>query len=198
MSTTTITNTTKAMAQILLTNASNSPGKHLASGLAERGHTFTNTLAKKQVVLIICGETSVQETKDLVKEARKAKLRHIIFISALGASPRSRSRHLVTKYEEELIIRQSNIPYTIFRPGILLSKTGHSPRFPVPGFLARRIRPTYIEDLLKIVAAAVDAKPENTAHEMGGPELLTLRELLSLVKKAIKHQFSEFTIPFRW
>lgn len=177
------------MAQILVTNASDVLGKRIIRELAKRGHTITTTLTKNQDALIICSDISVQRTKDLVKEARKEKLKHIIFISSQRASPRSRSRRLVTKYEEELIIKQSNIAYTIFRPGVIISRARLGPRFPIPGLLAQRgLHPTYVDDLVRSIATAVDTKPKNKTSEIPGREKLTIRELLSLVKKSIKHR----------
>lgn len=159
------------MAQILVSNPGSSLGKRITRGLAERGHTVP---AENPEILVICGSHSIQQVKDLVKQARSAKTTHIILISSKGASPHTKNSSLVTTYEQELIVRQSSIPCTILRPGILVS---------------RWLQPAYTEDLVDSIASAVDAKPENAVREIPGPEQLTLRETLTLVKKAVKQRF---------
>lgn len=157
------------MANILLTNTGDSLGKRLARELVARGHTLT--AAGAEGTLIICSEVSVQGAKDLVKSARKGKVSHIIFISRRGASPHAKSSRLVTAYEEELIVRQSSIPYTILRPAAIAG---------------RWIRPARVDDLVKSVASAVDARPQNRTVELSGPGKLTLREVLGLGKNALQ------------
>lgn len=181
------TSTIRAMAKILVTNAGGVLGKLIIRELARRGHSITAVPEKGQDIIICCG-MAVQQAKDIVKAARQAKAKHIILISSLWASPRSRSRRLVTHYETELIVRQSTIPHTILRPGAIIRKGSRlGPAFPLPKPLSRRgIQPTYLDDLVGSIAAAVDTGPKNATHEIPGPEKLTLREFLGLLAEALR------------
>lgn len=171
-----------------------------AQELAQRGHSVTVVPEKGQGILLLCGDISVQETKDFIKAARKAKARHVIFVSSRGASPHTTSRHLVTKYEEELIIRQSSIPYTILRPGVIIRRASKlGPAFPLPKCVGRRgLQPTYLDDLVGSIAAAAGTGPKNAIQEIPGPEKLTLSEFLCLGKNALQCSLGRLTIPKKW
>ena len=55
-------------------------------------------------------------TSNLVKEAKKNDVKHIVKLSAMGADSEPRSTILRLHGEEEKIIEQSGIPYTFLRP----------------------------------------------------------------------------------
>jgi uncharacterized protein YbjT (DUF2867 family) len=149
----------------------------------------------------------VDGTENLVDEAKKAKVKHFFYQSALGASHSSWSRYLKTKAEAEDIVRTSGIPYTIFRPSLVVGDgdgftsklkdiISLSPVVPVPGEGKAKFQPLYVGDWVKCFIKLFSAPPHPSSpwkgedgcggvYELGGPEHLTYNEILSLLMEAM-------------
>ena len=146
----------------------------------------------------------VEGTANLVEEAKRAGVGHFFYQSALGASPASRSRYLKTKAEAEEIVKAGGIPYTIFRPSLIVgSGDGFTeslrelvdigPFVPVPGDGNAKFQPMYVKDWVKCFMALFcpsrdepDGRHpgESRTYEIGGPERLTYNEILSQFMKS--------------
>jgi NADH dehydrogenase len=133
----------------------------------------------------------VEGTKNLVDESKRAGVKHIFYQSALGASLNSFSRYYVTKAEAEKIIRTSGIPYTIFRPSLVIgegdgfteklkSLINIGPFIPIPGDGNARFQPLYVGDWIKcFINLFSEGIPKGTKiYEFGGPEHLTYNEII--------------------
>jgi uncharacterized protein YbjT (DUF2867 family) len=59
-------------------------------------------------------------TSNLVKEAKKNDVKHIVKLSAMGADSELGSTILQLHGKEEKIIEESGIPYTFLRPPALM------------------------------------------------------------------------------
>ncbi len=143
----------------------------------------------------------VEGTGNLVEEAQRAKVRHFFYQSSLGASSSSWSRYLKTKAEAEKIVRESGIPYTIFRPSIVVGKgdgftaklkdiISYSPVVPVPGEGKTKFQPFFVEDLVKCFIKLFSTQlpvvhPVSPVYDLGGPEQITYNEILSLLMEAM-------------
>jgi NADH dehydrogenase len=143
----------------------------------------------------------VDGTENLVAEAKKAKIRHFFYQSSLGASPSSWSRYLKTKAKAEEIVRTSGIPYTTFRPSLIVGDwdkftlklkdlIASSPVVPVPGDGKAKFQPLYVGDWVKCFLKLFSSpspviRDASPLYELGGPEHLTYNELLSLLMEAM-------------
>jgi len=143
----------------------------------------------------------VNGTEQLVDEALKANVKHFFYQSSLGASPSSWSRYLKTKAYAEEIVRTSGIPYTIFRPSLVVgSGDGFtsrleelitlSPVVPVPGEGKARFQPLYVEDWVKCFIKLFSSPlpvfhASSPVYELGGPEHLSFNEILSQYMEAM-------------
>ena len=115
--------------------------------------------------------------------------------------PSTWSRYLKTKAEAEEIVRTSGIPYTIFRPSLVVGDgdgftsklkdlIASSPIVPVPGDGKAKFQPLYIGDWVKCFIKLFSSPPPvnraaSPVYELGGPEHLTYNELLSLLMEAM-------------
>jgi uncharacterized protein YbjT (DUF2867 family) len=97
-------------------------------------------------------ETSdIGTTRQLVDAAREAGVDHLVLLSSVGAE-KPMGAYLKAKAKVESIVRESGIPYTIFRPSAFIGD-GHS----VPGIVGAmtrmlgldRYRPIALEDLAR-------------------------------------------------
>lgn len=159
----------------------------------------------------------VEGTRNLVDEAKKAGVRHFFFQSALGASLKSDAVYQRTKAEAEEILRDSGIPYTIFRPSLVIGERDGfteklkelirvGPFVPITGTGKARFQPLYIEDWVRCFLGIMGRDEAiGKIYEFGGPEHLTYNELVMQlmevmnIKKPLVHMpisFARIGIPF--
>lgn len=139
----------------------------------------------------------VEGTRVLVEAARQAGVSRLVYLSHLGAEPSSAYPALRAKAVAEHSIRKSGLPYTIIRSSLVYGEgdrfttslamlLGISPGiFILPGDGNTAIQPVWVDDLATCVAWSLDdeAKIGNT-YDVGGPEFLTLRQVVELVMQA--------------
>ncbi len=159
----------------------------------------------------------VDGTETLVREARGAGVRHFFYQSALGADADSPFAYLRTKGEAEAIVVDSGLPYTLFKPSLIVGpQDGFTERMkqlltagpvvPVPGDGKARFQPLYIGDWVRCFQQCLKTEaPRNATFEFGGPEQLTyneiLRELMAMldIDKPIVHMpmgLTRLSLPF--
>lgn len=143
----------------------------------------------------------VKGSENLIDEAKKAGVRHLFYQSALGTSPTSWARYYKTKAEAEEIVRTSGIPYTIFRPSLVIGEgdgfteklkelINLSPFIPVPGHGSAKFQPIYVGDWVKCFMKKFSdvsdiARQQSQIYEFGGPEHLTYNEILAQLMEAM-------------
>ncbi|MEC4685185.1 MAG: NAD(P)H-binding protein [Nitrospirota bacterium] len=137
----------------------------------------------------------IEGTKNLVDEAKSSDVEHFFFQSALGADLRSPFKYLRTKAEAEEIVKDSGIPYTIFRPSLIIGPGDGftenikellrlGPVVPVPGDGKARFQPIFIDDWVRCFLKILDGQDFiNRVLEFGGPEHLSYNEILKLIMK---------------
>ena len=125
-------------------------------------------------------------------------VRRLVHMSALGADVNAPSKYQRTKGAAEAMVRASSLDWTIFRPSVVF---GRGDRFlnlfatlqrllPVIflGSPNARFQPVYVED---VAAAYVHGLTERSAygraHDLCGPKVYTLRELVALVGAITGH-----------
>jgi NADH dehydrogenase len=135
-------------------------------------------------------------TGNIVNAMRRHGVRRIITMSALGTRPGAASRYHRTKYDAEVIVRGSQLDYTIFRPSVihgpdgeflrLLKRFAAFPAFPVAGQGTALLQPVYVEDVATLFVSAV-SRPETIGRtfNVGGPRLYTFPEMVNLVAAAL-------------
>ncbi len=139
----------------------------------------------------------VEGTRVLVEAARQAGVNRLVFVSHLGAEPSSAFPALRAKALAEEAIRKSDLPYTIIRSSLVYGEgdrfttslamlLGISPGiFPIPGDGKTAIQPVWVDDLATCVAWSLDEESMmGEAYDIGGPEFLTLQQVVEMVMKA--------------
>jgi uncharacterized protein YbjT (DUF2867 family) len=71
---------------------------------------------EKAFLLTPVAEHFVQWQKDFIEAAQRAKIRHLVKFSGMGADPRSGSELLRLHAETDDLLRSSGIPFTILQP----------------------------------------------------------------------------------
>src|SRR3954452_17996622 len=135
----------------------------------------------------------------VAKAARDGGAR-MVHVSAIGAAENSPSRYARSKAAGESAVREAVPSATIFRPSVVFGPEDQfsnrfaalarmSPVLPLIGGGLTRLQPVYVGDVATAVANAVDGKTRQGAvYELGGPELLTMREIMEIILRVIERK----------
>jgi len=116
----------------------------------------------------------------------------VVHVSAIGANAESASRYAASKALGEQAVLEAAPDATIIRPSIVFGPEDHFanrfaalarmfPALPLIG-ADTRLQPVYVGDVAEAVAAAVDGKTRpGAAYELGGPEVVTMRQAVELI-----------------
>jgi uncharacterized protein YbjT (DUF2867 family) len=139
-------------------------------------------------------------TEALVAAARTAGVSRVVYISGAGAAPDAARHWFRAKWRAEEAVRGSGIVYTIFRPSWIYGPGDHSlnrfvgfsrwlPFIPQIGNGRQRLAPVFVADVGSLVAdALVTPAAENATLEVGGPETLTMDELIRVALRVLRRR----------
>jgi NADH dehydrogenase len=144
---------------------------------------------------------------NIAEAAASAGAGALVHVSAIGADPDSPSAYGRTKAEGEEAVRAAFPAATIVRPSLLFGREDRfvnrfaglarlSPLLPVirP---AMRMQPVYAADVGRAVAmAALDGRAHGgRAYELGGPQVMTMHELIAWICRTTGHDRALVDIP---
>ncbi len=139
-------------------------------------------------------------TATVVKAAKRAGVKKFVHMSAMSSQPEAPSRYHKTKWSGQESVRLSGIPFVILRPSIICGKedefvnmfakiirqTWFSPVFYVIGSGKVKMQPIYVGDVAYCFAkAATSENIVNKVYELGGPEQLSMDEIIDTIIKVM-------------
>jgi NADH dehydrogenase len=125
-----------------------------------------------------------------VAAARSAGVQSYVYLSGAGAAPDARYHWYRAKWQAEEAIRGSGLRYSILRPSWVYGPGDKAlnrfvgfarrlPVMPVIGDGRQRLQPVFVEDVARAVADSLDTPAAaNAVFEIGGPDVLTMDEVL--------------------
>ncbi|MFT4944603.1 MAG: hypothetical protein ACI9K3_000537 [Halovenus sp.] len=136
-----------------------------------------------------------QGTANCVEAAETAGVDRFVQMSALGADAEGSTHYIRAKGRAEEHVRESALDWTIFRPSVVFGDGGQFISFtrtltppgvaPLPGGGRTRFQPVHVEDLVVMLADAVeDDAHVGETYDIGGPSTLTLADVARLVREA--------------
>jgi NADH dehydrogenase len=149
----------------------------------------------------------VRGTRNVVEAAKLAGARHISLVSFLRARPGTGWPYHETKWQAEEIVRESGIPYTILKAGVIFGAGYHMLdhlkrallTFPVFAFVGMKdgdVAPAHVDDVARILAAApVDERLHNRSFAVIGPEILPLPDAVRRVAAVLGKRRLYFRLP---
>jgi NADH dehydrogenase len=150
----------------------------------------------------------VDGARRVAKAARDAGARRLVHISAIGADSASNSRYAETKAEGEAAVLEEFPSAIILRPSIVFGPEDQffnrfaalariSPVLPLIGGGRTKFQPVFSGDLGQAAAnAAIDAGVPGTIYEIGGPEVVTFRDILEAVLRYSDRHRLLLHVPF--
>jgi NADH dehydrogenase len=147
-------------------------------------------------------------TTNMLAVARDAGIKRFVQMSSLGARPHAPSAYHRTKWKAEEAVRASGLDWTIFRPSIVFGPEDGffnrfaemarlSPVLPLIGGGRTAFQPVFVGDVAAAIAAVVEgAGKPGTLYELGGPEVLSFRELLDRTQRYADRKRAYLSMPF--
>jgi uncharacterized protein YbjT (DUF2867 family) len=135
-------------------------------------------------------------------------VKRLLHVSALGASADSPSAYAKTKAEGERLVREAFPSAGIFRPSIVFGPEDGffntfgwmarlSPFLPLIGGGVTRFQPVFAGDVARAAAQVLrDPATAGKTYELGGPEVMSFKQILELVLKETRRKRALLNIPF--
>ena len=132
----------------------------------------------------------------------------MVHVSAIGADENSPSAYSRTKAAGEKAVLAAAPSATILRPSLLFGPEDQftnrfaglariSPFLPLIGGGVTRLQPAYVADVATAIADAVDGKTKpGGTYELGGPEVLTMREIMESILAITERKRMLVSLPF--
>jgi len=145
------------------------------SGYAERDHALAETFARV---------------------AAAEGLERIIYLGGLGETGTDLSEHLASRRDVETVLASSGVPVTVLRAAMIIGAGSASfeilrylvERLPVmitPRWVETRCQPIAVDDVLHyLVACQGEPRTEGRTLDIGGPDILSYRELMQVMAEA--------------
>ena len=145
---------------------------------------------------------------ETIAKAASAVGARMVHVSAIGADENSGSGYAQTKAAGEKAVLALVPSATILRPSVVFGPEDQftnrfaalarmSPALPLIGGGLTKMQPVYVGDVATAVADAVDGKTRPGAtYELGGPEVLTMREIMEMILEITDRNRMLLPLPF--
>jgi len=146
--------------------------------------------------------------RNVAQAAKAAGVARMVQVSAIGADAGSPSIYARTKAEGEAAVREAMPQAVILRPSIVFGPEDDffnrfaamavlSPALPLIGGGKTKFQPVFVGDVARAVAAGlVNPASAGQTYELGGPAVLTFRQLLELVLSETQRRRFLLPLPF--
>jgi uncharacterized protein YbjT (DUF2867 family) len=145
---------------------------------------------------------------NFARAAKQAGIRQIVYLGGLTASDRSLSLHLQSRLEVERTLASRGVPVTAVRAGLVVGAGGSSfqiltrlvRRLPVmlcPRWTQTLTQPIALADVVEVIAGVVGAPDAtNAVLDVGGPDVLTYREMMQRTATLFGKRARTFSVPY--
>jgi nucleoside-diphosphate-sugar epimerase len=128
-------------------------------------------------------------TERLVTAAARGGVRKYVYSSGTGVAPDAPKVWYRAKWFGEEAIRATRVPHAIIRPSWVYGPEDKAlnkfvafhrwlPLVPVVGDGSQRLQPVFVEDVAEAMAQAADPAGPAGTFEIGGPDVMTMNEVL--------------------
>jgi NADH dehydrogenase len=138
-------------------------------------------------------------TERLVQASAAAGVERFVFTSGVGVAPDAPKTRHRAKWRGEEAIRATGISHAIIRPTWVYGPEDqalnrfawfarHLPFVPVIGDGSQRMQPVFIDDVAEVMAQAADSGGPVGTFELGGPEVMTMNEVLATMTEVMRRR----------
>ena len=177
-------------------------GRGLAEGMAgcDAVIHLVGIIREQPAAEVTFERVHVHGTRNVLDAAKAAGVGRYLHMSALGTRDGAVSRYHRTKWAAEEAVRVSGLPWTMFRPSIIYGRgdgfvtmlatmVQRLPVTPVIGSGRQRVQPIPVEQVAAAFVGALDlSEALGRTYDVGGPDAVTMVELLDLIGQALGHR----------
>jgi NADH dehydrogenase len=185
-------------------------GKNQLSNVSVIVHLIGSIAPKRGISL---SHLHVEQTNSLIDLAKKANIEKIVMVTALGTDENAPSTYHRTKWHAEKYLINSGIDYVIIRPSLIIGKTcgrrnsklvdryirliQTKSMVPLVGGGNNKLQPVFIDDLVNaLVLAITNSKHNGQVLEIGGDEIVSLKQFVERLMFVCAQSKKTFAIPF--
>jgi len=144
----------------------------------------------------------------IARAAAAAGIDKLVHVSGVGADARSPNAYIASKGSGEAAVREASPTAVILQPSVIfgpeddfLNRFGALaralPALPLFGGGATKLQPVFVGDVaLAALAVIGDPRAAGRTYELGGPEVLTLREIATLTLRIVERRRALVPLPF--
>ncbi|MCA2011716.1 complex I NDUFA9 subunit family protein [Cereibacter sphaeroides] len=137
--------------------------------------------------------------------AAEAGVPHLVHISAIGADAEAESAYSRTKGLGEAAVLQAFPGAVILRPSVIFGPEDEffnrfaasvrvSPILPITA-ASTRFQPVYVDDVAEAAANAAMGQAEAGIYELGGPDAMSFRDLMTMMLQVIRRRRVIVNLP---
>lgn len=146
-------------------------------------------------------------TRNVIDAMRRAEIRRLVHMSALGARKDAPAEYHRTKFAAEELVRSGEVAFSIFRPSLIHGPRGEFMRMAAgwargtrlpflfmpyfgAGLLGRggagRLQPIFVDDVAACFVRAIDDDSTiGQTFELGGPDEITWPQMHHIIAEAV-------------
>lgn len=137
--------------------------------------------------------------------AAEAGLTRIVYLGGLGDDRDDLSAHLRSRREVEGLLGAGGVPVTVLRAGIVVGHGGisweltrqlveHLPAMVTPKWVQTRCQPIGVDDVVRYLLGVLEL-PETGVFEIGGPDVLSYKQMMQRVAGVEGRKLPMMTVP---
>jgi uncharacterized protein YbjT (DUF2867 family) len=146
-------------------------------------------------------------TANLVDGARRAGVKKLVYVSAIGAAYGPKFPYWHAKWQAEQAVTAGNLNQTVLRPSLVFGPEDdffnrlerlirRAPLVPVAGSGRTRFQPIWVEDVAECVVACLkDGVHDHETVEIGGPEYYSYNEIIDLIRRKLGSRKPKVHVP---
>ncbi len=145
-------------------------------------------------------------TSNIIDAATRAGVERVVHMSALGASDDAASAYHRTKRAAELIVENSGMRWTIFRPSWIFAPGDEltkmikdvvgKPVIPLIGGGSALVQPVALDDVCTCMARSLDMpETQGMIYELGGPDRVTYKKVFEQAAAALGRKANTMSVP---
>lgn len=146
-------------------------------------------------------------TRNLVSAAKQAGVKRIVLMNGLGTRRGTDGSYMRTRWEMGEAVRTSGLGWVALQPSILFGDGAaftaafarlarRSPVMPLLAGGRLKLQPLWVEDLVTCLVRCIgESQWDGSAMDLGGPEYLTMEEVIDLVMATIGVRRPKLPLP---
>ena len=149
-----------------------------------------------------------EAAENFVAVAKKHGLKRVIYLGGLGKEGDNLSEHLASRLEVAKILKGGAFQTTYLRAAVIIGAGGASfemiralveklPLMITPRWVSTRCQPIAVRDVVAYLAGCLkDERTAGRTYDIGGPEILSYREMMERFAEIEKRFIKIFPVPF--